>query len=62
MDKISRFINTIHLKNKQKALNKKYKKEGLTEEILQEQIDINKKRHQHNIPDETEQIYKEFVQ
>lgn len=47
---------------RQEALNKKYAEEGLTDEILDEQIKLNKLRHEHDIVDETELIFEEFVQ
>ena len=50
------------LENRQKELNKKYEEQGLTDEILEEQIKINQLRHEHDIPDEEKMIYKEYVQ
>ena len=46
----------------QKALDEKYAEHGLTDEILKEQLMINKARHEHDIPDKTNSQYKEFVQ
>lgn len=39
-----------------------YKEYGLTEEILDLQTVINRLRHKHNITDESERIYENFVQ
>ena len=50
------------LENRQKELDEKYKEQGLTDEILEEQIKINQLRHEHDIPDEEKMIYKEYVQ
>lgn len=47
---------------RQEALNKKYAEEGLTDEILDEQIRLNKLRHEHDIPDDNEKVYDDFVQ
>lgn len=47
---------------RQEALNKKYAEEGLTDEILDEQIKLNKLRHEHDIPDDNEKVYDDFVQ
>lgn len=47
---------------RQEALNKKYAEEGLTDEILDEQIKLNKLRHEHDIPDDNEKVYDVFVQ
>lgn len=61
-DKIKRYLKKIGLKNRQKRINKKYEKEGLTDEILQEQLEINKLRNELNIPDDNEKVYEDFVQ
>ena len=47
---------------RQEALNKKYAEEGLTDEILDEQVKLNKLRHEHDIPDDNEKVYEDFVQ
>ena len=51
-----------HLKKKQKELDELYEKHGLTDEVLDQQIAINKLRHAHNITDETETVHEDFVQ
>lgn len=61
-DKIKRYLKKIGLKNRQKRINKKYEKEGLTNEILQEQVEINRLRNELNIPDDNEKVYEDFVQ
>lgn len=61
-DKIKRYLKKIGLKNRQKRINKKYEKEGLTDEILNEQLEINKLRNELNIPDDQEKVYEDFVQ
>lgn len=58
---------TMRLLVKQERQNQKLKKEAITDELIQEQIEINKKRNEHNIIDHEEVIYldeeeKEFVQ
>ena len=63
LDKIEREFQRIRLKNKQKYLNKLFELYGLTEDILREQLKINKERSELDIPDEKEIINKEgFVQ
>lgn len=47
---------------RQEALNKKYAEEGLTDEILDEQIKLNQLRHEHDISDDNEKVYDDFVQ
>lgn len=50
------------LAERQKLLDKKYAEEGLTNEVFEEQLEINQLRHEHDIPDETKFLHKEFVQ
>ena len=51
-----------HLAKKQKEVDKLYAEHGLTDEILDKQITINKLRNAHDIPDETEKIHENYVQ
>ena len=51
-----------HLKKKQKEVDKLYNKDGLTDEVLDKQIAINKLRHAHDIPDESEKVHEDYVQ
>lgn len=62
LDKAKKFLKIIQIKNKQKAINKKFEKEGLTDELLEAQVKLNQKRHKHDIPDEAEFVYGEYVQ
>lgn len=50
------------LKQRQESLNQEYEKKGLTDEVLDKQIEINKLRAKHDIQDQNETIYKEYVQ
>ncbi|WP_296796144.1 hypothetical protein [uncultured Methanobrevibacter sp.] len=52
----------VQLRNEQRVLNRKYEKEGLTDEILDKQIEINKRRHELDIADESKRVYGNFVQ
>lgn len=54
IDKIFKVYKAHNLRNRQRRINKKFAEEGLTDEILTEQIRINKERHEYNIVDETE--------
>lgn len=54
--KCDNFLQKISLKNKQKRINEMFEEEGLTDEILHEQIEINKKRNEHDIHDPNEII------
>lgn len=57
-----RFLKTIELKYKQKYIDKKYKKEGLSDKVLELQVQLNTERHELDITDETQKIYEDFVQ
>lgn len=46
----------------QSLLNRLYKKEGLTDRVLDSQIKINKLRYKSNISDKKNAIYENFVQ
>jgi len=52
----------LKLNLQQKIINHEIKKEGLTDDILTKQIQINKERNEHNITDKSKRIYEEFVQ
>ena len=62
IDKIKRFFHKIQLKNKQKHVNKLYERDGLSDEVLNLQVQINQERNEYNITDDSEKIYKDFVQ
>ena len=44
------FLKKISLKNRQNKVNKLYQQEGLTDEVLRKQVEINTERNQYNIP------------
>ena len=50
------------LAERQENLNKEYAEKGLTDEIFEEQLEINRLRNEHDISDESNKIHKEFVQ
>lgn len=52
----------IKLKHKQKSINKKYEKEGLTDEVLTEQMKLNKIKHESDISDSSKKVYDNYVQ
>lgn len=51
-----------HLAKKQKEVDELFEKDGLTDEVLDKQIVINKLRHAHDIADESEKIHEDYVQ
>jgi len=59
---LDNFIKKIQVKNKQRSIDKRYEKEGISDALLEEQIEVNKIRNEFNIPDEKELVYEEFVQ
>ena len=62
IDKAKRYLHHIQIKNKQRVINRLYDKEGLTEDVLKKQVEVNNLRHEHDIPDETSFVYEDFVQ
>lgn len=60
--KAKKFLKSIQLKNRQRAVDKKFDEEGLTDEVLNEQLEINQLRHQYDISDKSNRVYKNFVQ
>lgn len=62
MNFISKKLNQIRLDLEQKRVSRLYKSEGLTERVLNKQVKINEKRHELDLPDRYEMIYKRFVQ
>lgn len=62
LDKARIYLKKIQLKNKQRVIDKQYAKEGLTDDLLEKQLEINSLRHELDIPDETNFIYENFVQ
>lgn len=49
--KCDNFLKRINLKNRQRRLNEMFEEEGLTDEILREQLEINKKRNELDLHD-----------
>ena len=69
MDKAKEFLKKIELKNKKRVLDKKqddinedYSRYGLTDIVLDKQVELNGLRHELDIPDETNFISKDFAQ
>ena len=61
------FIKRVNLSNRQKEINRMFEEEGLTDEILKKQLELNQERHKLDIHDPTETLYvdedgKVFVQ
>ncbi|WP_405282132.1 hypothetical protein [Methanobrevibacter sp.] len=50
------------MNRKQADLNEKYELYGLTDELLDKQVEINKRRHELDISDKDKLVYEDFVQ
>lgn len=62
LDKAKLYFKVIQLKNKQRAIDKKFKRDGLSDEVFEAQLEINGLRNEHDIPDSKNFIYEKFVQ
>ena len=62
MNFILRKIFEIHLNYRQKQVSRQYKKEGMSDKVLDEQRKINQKRHELDLPAKNNMQYKTFVQ
>ena len=62
MNKLSKFVKRVQFRNRQRAINKQYEREGLTDEVLDAQVALNMERHEHDISDETKKVHKNYVQ
>ena len=47
---------------RQAHINEKYIEEGLTDEVFEAQLELNKLKNEHDISDKTNRQYKNFVQ
>lgn len=62
MENDEKYIEDLRLQSKQKQVNEMFEEEGLTDEILKEQLEINRKRNELDIHDPNETVYDDFVQ
>lgn len=62
LDKTKRFLHKIQLKNEQRVIKKQFEEEGLSDELLKQQVKLNRKRNELDIPDESEFIFENYVQ
>ena len=63
------YLDKIQKKNRNRELNKKqeevkllFQEEGLTDYVLERQIEINKERNKLDLPDENEFLHGKYVQ
>ena len=62
LDKATHYFRKIQIKNLQRNINKRIEKEGLSDELLNKQVEVNEMRHKYNISDESQRIHEEYVQ
>jgi len=62
MDSDEKYIKSLEFQRKQKRLNEMFDEEGLTDEILMEQVELNKKRHECDVHDPNEEVHDNYVQ
>lgn len=61
-EKVDRIKLMKDLDNKQEIVNQLYAEEGLTDRVLDLQLEINESRAKENIPDPKEMVYKNYAQ
>ena len=59
--KAKQFLHKIQIRNKQRTVNKQYEKEGLTDEVLKKQVELNKLKHELDISD-SKKLHENYVQ
>jgi len=62
MDAAKKFFHKIQIKNLQRYVDRQYKEQGLTDEVLNKQLEINKLRNKHNISDKSKRLHEKYVQ
>lgn len=62
LDAAKKFFHKIQINNRQHYVDKLYEKEGLSEEVLNKQVEVNSLRHEYDISDESKRVYDRFVQ
>lgn len=50
------------INREQEKVNKLLENDGFTDEVLEKQVKINKRRCKHQIADDTKRVYKNYVQ
>lgn len=62
MSEETKEIKANEFNQRQQEINKKYEKEGLTDEVLELQVQLNQDRNKWDISDPTKRIYENYVQ
>lgn len=61
-DKVKKTIVGLKLKNKQRKIKKTMLNDGLTDEVLEAQVELNQLRTEHDIPDSSKKVNGDYVQ
>lgn len=61
-EKINRINIARKLVKEQGKIDELYEQEGATDRVIEMQAELNSKRHEHDIPDTSKLLYKNFVQ
>lgn len=62
MNRATRYFKKIQIKNLQRAINREYEKDGLTDDVLLKQLQLNKLRKELDISDSTKKVNDKYVQ
>lgn len=62
IDKVKKTILGFKLKNKQRKIKKAMVNDGLTDEVLEAQVELNQLRTEHDIADSSKKVNGKYVQ
>lgn len=62
MNKIKKTLTAKFLDINQRLIKIAYAREGATDFIIKRQVNLNKKRHELDIPDKDELVFEDYVQ
>ena len=57
MKKHEEFLKRVNLANQQRRINRMFEEEGLTDEVLKKQVEVNTQRHELDLNDGDEVVY-----
>ena len=57
MKKHEEFLKRVNLANQQRRINRMFEEEGLTDEVLKKQVELNTQRHELDLNDGDEVVY-----
>ncbi|MBE6508267.1 MAG: hypothetical protein E7Z77_02510 [Methanobrevibacter sp.] len=61
-EKVNRINIVRKLKKEQEKIDELYAQEGATDRVIEMQAELNSRRHEFDIPDESKKVWKNFVQ